>query len=216
MGAAYDVEHFRPKILYYWLCYEWTNLLLSCQTCNEIHKKAQFPLENEANRLQKPLLLLDGTLNKADCHIHAPCLQSEKMVLLHPVLEQPNDHLEFLPDGRIQGCTRQGEISIEVYGLNRSSLVRARGTLIWEIQQHLLREYRLNPLPSEERIKVEMTKIILTLLESIEANKPFIGFRRAILSNLNSFVIDNQSFGFDLPNKEIMERAVRDFYQSAI
>ena len=29
--AKRDIEHFRPKSIYYWLGYEWTNFLLSCQ-----------------------------------------------------------------------------------------------------------------------------------------------------------------------------------------
>ncbi len=39
-GAFHDVEHFRFKNHYYWLGYEWTNLLLSCQICNRIYKKS--------------------------------------------------------------------------------------------------------------------------------------------------------------------------------
>src|ERR1044071_9994958 len=53
-----DVEHFRPKAGvrqnltqttdeypgYYWLAYEWSNLLLSCNPCNRRYKKTFFPL----------------------------------------------------------------------------------------------------------------------------------------------------------------------------
>ena len=51
-----DVEHFRPKgggvqndekinkPGYYWLSYQWSNLLLSCQICNQRYKKNYFPL----------------------------------------------------------------------------------------------------------------------------------------------------------------------------
>jgi hypothetical protein len=45
-GAHKDVEHYRYKSLYYWLGYEWTNLLLACQICNRDFKKTQFPLVN--------------------------------------------------------------------------------------------------------------------------------------------------------------------------
>ena len=53
-----DVEHFRPKKGYrqtasdslglpgyYWLAYEWSNLLFSCQICNQRHKGNLFPLQ---------------------------------------------------------------------------------------------------------------------------------------------------------------------------
>lgn len=57
-----DVEHFRPKAGwvqgneplnkpgYYWLVYEWENLLLSCQICNQRNKRNFFPLFNNAAR----------------------------------------------------------------------------------------------------------------------------------------------------------------------
>jgi len=57
-----DVEHFRPKAGwvqgdeklnkpgYYWLAYEWDNLLISCQICNQRNKKNFFPLINNSSR----------------------------------------------------------------------------------------------------------------------------------------------------------------------
>src|SRR5260370_13883115 len=73
-----DVEHFRPKGAvrqdehsaeekpgYYWLVYEWSNLLISCSVCNTSCKLAFFPLDNPPGRprphlaplsLHRPLL----------------------------------------------------------------------------------------------------------------------------------------------------------------
>jgi hypothetical protein len=58
-----DVEHFRPKAGYrqsagdklqtpgyYWLAYEWGNLFLACQICNQVFKKNLFPLTNPTAR----------------------------------------------------------------------------------------------------------------------------------------------------------------------
>ena len=60
-----DVEHFRPKggwiqdsgdnltqPGYYWLAYDWSNLFLSCQICNQRHKKNLFPLQDPLKRAQ--------------------------------------------------------------------------------------------------------------------------------------------------------------------
>lgn len=63
-AVAYgDVEHFRPKKGYrqsvreklvkpgyYWLAYEWSNLFLSCERCNQQFKKNLFPLLNQDKR----------------------------------------------------------------------------------------------------------------------------------------------------------------------
>lgn len=39
-----DVEHFRPKSVYWWLAYCYDNYLYSCQICNQSHKKDEFPV----------------------------------------------------------------------------------------------------------------------------------------------------------------------------
>lgn len=56
-----DVEHYRPKSIYYNLSFEWDNLLLSCGMCNSC-KGNQFPLKggalpNPLNTKEEPLLL---------------------------------------------------------------------------------------------------------------------------------------------------------------
>jgi len=38
-----DVEHYRPKSLYWWLAYTYDNYLYACQICNQVHKKDKFP-----------------------------------------------------------------------------------------------------------------------------------------------------------------------------
>lgn len=40
-----DVEHFRPKSIYPWLAYEFTNYFLSCARCNRVLKKEKFPIQ---------------------------------------------------------------------------------------------------------------------------------------------------------------------------
>lgn len=53
-----DVEHFRPKSQvkeaknhsgYWWLAYNWENLLLACKMCNQ-KKSSKFPLKDEKKR----------------------------------------------------------------------------------------------------------------------------------------------------------------------
>lgn len=41
-----QVEHYRPKSIYYWLAYSWDNLLLCCSACN-VYKSDNFEVENE-------------------------------------------------------------------------------------------------------------------------------------------------------------------------
>jgi 5-methylcytosine-specific restriction endonuclease McrA len=38
-----DVEHYRPKDVYWWLAYCYDNYVYSCQVCNQSYKGANFP-----------------------------------------------------------------------------------------------------------------------------------------------------------------------------
>jgi hypothetical protein len=113
---------------YYWLAYEWDNLLPSCIDCNRFRKlgttanpvvnkadagagKAdRFPLENEALRTYIP---------GDECN--------EKSRLINPSEVDPADHFEFLPNGSIVPKSPRGEATLKVFGLNeREDLLEAR------------------------------------------------------------------------------------------
>lgn len=53
-GDRGDVEHFRPKSLYFWLAYSFDNYLLSCSVCNRRFKSDHFPLRSGADRIAYP------------------------------------------------------------------------------------------------------------------------------------------------------------------
>src|SRR5208283_4916879 len=67
------IDHYRPKAAsqqrigtpfirpgYYWLAYNWENLLFSCPACNQTYKRNQFPLRDEARRALSHLNSLAG------------------------------------------------------------------------------------------------------------------------------------------------------------
>ncbi len=61
-----EIEHFFPKSSYPDLTFEWTNLLLSCNVCNNPdHKGTKFPLDVNGNPL-----LIDPTDGKTDPMVH--------------------------------------------------------------------------------------------------------------------------------------------------
>lgn len=48
-AVAYgDVEHYRPKSVYWWLAYSYENYLASCTLCNQAFKKDFFPIGGPA------------------------------------------------------------------------------------------------------------------------------------------------------------------------
>jgi uncharacterized protein (TIGR02646 family) len=103
-----DVENFRPKSLYWWLTYDWENLLIACRACN-VAKADRFPLEDESERATGP----------SD-------VARERPLLLNPSDDTPDDHLVFGDDGSIFSDTPRGQATIDCVMLNRPGLVVAR------------------------------------------------------------------------------------------
>jgi uncharacterized protein (TIGR02646 family) len=133
-----DVEHFRPKggfvqrhgqklgrPGYYWLAYEWSNLFLSCQLCNQRFKRNLFPLRRPSRR--------------ARCHHDDPA--REEPLLIDPAAVDPADHVGFRKEFvyPLRG-NRVGRTTIEVLGLNRNELVEVRRKRIDDLND--LRETR--------------------------------------------------------------------------
>jgi len=94
-NAYGDVEHFRPKAAwkqsgknrlsrpgYYWLAYEWRNLLLCCQLCNQRHKGNLFPLRDPGTRAKSP----------------SDTLAKEEPMFINPSTENPEAFIGFRGD----------------------------------------------------------------------------------------------------------------------
>ena len=118
-----DVEHYRPKRRveedpthpgYYWLAYEPSNLLPSCQRCNQGEgKKSRFPVRAGTRAFDNA------------------GLANEIPLLLSPYLHRPVEHLAYdfegdAPTGNMKALSEEGAISIGVYRLNRKALVEQR------------------------------------------------------------------------------------------
>lgn len=132
-----DIEHYRPKKKvnedgnhegYYWLCYEWTNLLPACVKCNrDGAKHNKFPIKG--NRVYAPSFLPNKDLNLDHNKAQNNPLLSEDPLLLHPEIDNPEKYFDFVidPDGegiRISGidANGRGNATIEICLLNRQEL----------------------------------------------------------------------------------------------
>lgn len=131
-----DVEHFRPKkysqqssngpeilLVYFWLAYDWDNLLLSCAECNRGYKKNLFPLENEDKRATPQTRNID----------------EESPILINPALaseDDPRDHITFVNETPKAESPR-GQKIIDCLGLRRDELFEARLEHLKEIKKRL-------------------------------------------------------------------------------
>jgi len=59
-----DVEHYRPKSIYWWLAYSYNNYAVSCQVCNQSFKRNRFPILG--NRLAEPQVTAQSTDDELD------------------------------------------------------------------------------------------------------------------------------------------------------
>lgn len=125
-----DVEHFRPKAGwvqgdesmnkpgYYWLAYDWDNLLLSCQICNQRHKRNFFPLLNPVKRALS----------------HNTNISIENPFFIHPVKDNPEDFITFKEEIPVaKNSNRRGDITINKLGLDRELLNERRREILNKI-----------------------------------------------------------------------------------
>lgn len=142
-----DVEHFRPKAGYnttiggrlskpgyYWLAYDFSNLFLACQICNQSYKKNYFPLKNESNRARS----------------HRDNIRDEENLILHPESDNPEEHLTFEQEViKPLNASEKGKETIKRTGLNRKLLQDDRMDLL-NILKTLANVARGNSVESHE------------------------------------------------------------------
>ena len=139
-----EIEHFRPKggvqqsksgrlkkPGYYWLAYDWDNLLWACSTCNQRYKQALFPLINPVRRAAN----------------HHQDVLHEVPLLIHPAQTDPVPYVGFRQEiAYAKNGNRCGKVSIEVLGLNRANLIEAR-------RDHLTRLKYMRMILDQETLK---------------------------------------------------------------
>jgi hypothetical protein len=132
-----DIEHFRPKkavtdtddqpVLvssedggpmvehpgYFWLAYEWTNLLPACQRCNQPGSEREGDIERRTGKRNR-FPVAGRRAWKPDHDLDA-----EKPLLINPVTEDPAPHLTVDVDtGVMMSQSERGQACIDVFGLN--------------------------------------------------------------------------------------------------
>ncbi len=134
-----EVEHYRPKNQdnYYWLYYEWSNLVPACHDCNKIGtgKGIKFPVLSKKET--KPQFDKTDKLNKKYCLHNEFPLKGEKPYLLHPEYDNPKDFLAFKVNDKFVGIDiigtddeKRGEKTWQICNLNRESLRRNRQDVV--------------------------------------------------------------------------------------
>jgi uncharacterized protein (TIGR02646 family) len=152
-AAALQVEHFRPKSGlkrekpgdenhngYYWLGLEWSNLLLSCPKCNgKGGKGTRFPISGTRVYDDSPFDSTGGleSFDRTRLIASNSPLIDEEPLLLHPINDDPKDHLEFDNLGQIKGITKRGKATIDICNLKRKALFLNRKKVVDEFVEDI-------------------------------------------------------------------------------
>jgi len=171
-----DVEHFRPKEAvadkswkpvkikinggeklhhgYYWLAYDWKNLLPACQLCNRINPKKRTGGKLIGKGTRFPV-------KKNNYAIWPGEETSEEPLLINPVWTDPSAHIIIDETGVLTHKDDVGDMCIEIFGLNEKGLPEARK----KIYETVKKKYRLFALailmkgPEQTSLKSELIEI---------------------------------------------------------
>jgi len=193
-----QVEHYRPKKAvinanpahtgYYWLAYDWSNLLLSCASCNN-KKRNHFPITG-IRVIAPPLVQAD--LDTANCRADSPTMLAEAPELINPELEaNPMSHFEFYPDGTIKGKTDRGKLTVTICGLDRDQLTIKRKEYYDTYLERFNTYFNdFNNNGDENTLILQLKNAIREIFAYIAKNKPYREFAAKCLGNFKLFFID--------------------------
>jgi uncharacterized protein (TIGR02646 family) len=199
-GSPLQVEHFRPKNGvnnevhpgYYWLGYEWTNLLYACGNCNST-KNTNFPLFAGVVRVPNPTWINANSFDLDQCLIYSEVLKNERYILINPEIDNPEKHLYYEPDGKISYRDIRGEISIDKYNLNRDELyLNGRKKIIDDIVRKIGKRFdkHIDGLIDKKNLFEQIVTVIEEdIIEQVELKESFDHFRYTIFKNFDLYII---------------------------
>jgi uncharacterized protein (TIGR02646 family) len=170
----FNLEMFRPKAgaisregdvapnHYWWLAFEWSNLLPACQACN-VAKASRFPT-------MAPRARAEATGN---------ALADEQPLLLDPCLDDPSSHLVFDEQGLVSSPTERGRVTIEVVALNREPLVEARRQEITLLRTTFA---LLRTGGNAKQRSVNATEFLKRSANILDVKQPYLAAKRQLLA----------------------------------
>lgn len=147
--------------LYWWLTFEWDNLIYACKECNQ-YKGNYFPVRGVR------------ASNEKDDY------KNEHRMLLNPYLDETDKHFNYLHsnDGYIDALTDEGHQTIELLRLNRTNLLEGRRNARKEIIEAV--ESLINGTQIDNR---SLKKYLANIYEQEDPTIEFLSYKRFVLLN---------------------------------
>ena len=147
-----DVDHYRPKSIYWWLIYCYDNYLVSCQLCNQRFKKKAFPIQKKmrgptirSNTTDVFIASKVGTiapdpLNVRQVNDFIRQHEEERPFLLNPYFDEPSKYFAW----RADNVLREVEITPNSENFQVQIVVNAENAEVEPIAEASIRHYGLN------------------------------------------------------------------------
>lgn len=175
------VEHFRPKDIYFWLCYSWDNLLLACVGCNS-SKLNHFEVVNQVIHTADDINNIHG--------LAAQYQVSEQPKFIHPEQEDAEPLLIFDVKGSVRSDDVRMKYVIEKCNLDREKLSDFRKRVYDDIQnkvQSLILQYKIT---ENKKYLHQLQGLKQDFRDSCDKNndstnkEEFLAFRRFIINKV--------------------------------
>ncbi|WP_422860654.1 AAA family ATPase [Flagellimonas sp. S174] len=152
--------------LYWWLAFEWNNLVYSCKDCNQ-YKGNYFPVKTERVHNREDNLSIENTL------------------LLNPYLDEPNEHFGYNIHGAqskrepylLYPLTEKGNQTIELLRLNRTNLIEGRKKAEREILNSI------EQLTNDSELNNQIRENLSRIYELENFDEEFLSYKKWILLN---------------------------------
>ncbi len=183
-----DVEHYRPKSVYWWLAYTYDNYLYACQICNQIYKSDNFPIGGA--KFPQPTITIDSTddeikllagkispdpistTSKYTLKKYIQHHQQEIPHLINPYLDNPENFVGYIADDVLE------EVKIiplapnfqpyikameDFYGINRVELANFR--------YNTFRQFRIFKMALNENIPSALRNEVIKQIAFMKSDK---------------------------------------------
>ena len=180
--ADRHVEHYRPKVPYFWLAFSWDNLLIACKKCNEL-KSNKFTAYLEWKQLQYN----NETLKTAQSKIQA-YNKVEQPLIINPEQETTASleaHFTFdLKTAMLIPKSKQMKVTIEVCRLNRKELIELRADELTRLKKYLRQDLLSWKAPPEKEARAKaISDTFKKFQQEIVPEISFVAWRKFIVLN---------------------------------
>ena len=218
-GSSLQIDHYRPKEKvaednthhgYYWLGYEWTNLIPICSKCNR-SKWHYFPINSPTGkRIYNHPTNSDGSINRVRFGINDPDLLNEQPLIINPEKVDPNLFFTFLPSGKIKGRGQiESDVTIKICKLNRTELLITRKKIRDNILKKITRS--LASLHSGDinnsALKYIVKSELIELLDVFTSNGPYSLYCVTLIKHFDYFIARR----FQRADKRLIMEAYNEF-----